>query len=512
MTHYPGHVATTDTSGGTGSGTIADYVGATLFDQEGNSYLVKTRVDRNKGRVYWMSAPNGRAYNADAAVWQNATGQILQFSNTGSLIGERTLTESERAGGLGGSGGGGGGSAPAYSSTRQAQQEAQAFQAQQAELDRQYQREQLAAEQEMFRQRQEAERRQNAINRFTELVAQFSANQQQATEALSALGPRPFRFAAASQMMPVLGTEPQAGFEQALQGFIDRPLPTLNANAPIRSIEAASQGLLGGSRIPLPPNIYGMADGGFVSSLGQPQARLVGEEGPEVMLTSPEGVQILPLNRGMARGGSVQFDKETLYAGLSPLFAGLGFSGYPKAGNAFRAGALGSLGVRPGFMRVQDPTGRGPERFFIRDPQSDALREISAYYVTGAGARGSGLPSLESAVPVRGMGEAAKLGTMGRGLSTAELPAFQKSLMAPRPVEPFADSSVLFRDPTTGVALPSLRRIAPILRRLMQVNPALAEIALGAYDSPFGVPRSAIEGVLDLFNLPGQSPGLLRAA
>ena len=105
-----------------------------------------------------------------------------------------------------------------------------------------------------------------------------------------------------------------------------------------------------------------------------------------------------------------------------------------------------------------------------------------------------------------------KLGSFGSALSAGEIPGFLKQLRAPRPVEPFTQSSVVFREPTTGLALPALYRIAPILRKLAQVNPALAEIALAAYDNPFGVPQSAIQGAMNLFNLPGQSPGLLRVA
>src|SRR3990167_2766146 len=84
---------------------IAEFVGATVFDSEGNPYVIKTRVDRNMGTVYWMSAPNGRAFYPDATVWQSATGEIFQFGSTGNIVSSRTLTAAERAGSSGGGAG-----------------------------------------------------------------------------------------------------------------------------------------------------------------------------------------------------------------------------------------------------------------------------------------------------------------------------------------------------------------------------------------------------------------------
>src|SRR3990167_362660 len=101
---------------GTGSGgtttapepqlpATSSFVGSTVFDSEGNPYVIKTRVDRNMGTVYWMSAPDGRAFHPDATVWQTGTGRIFQFSSAGDIISERNLTADERAGAAGAGGG-----------------------------------------------------------------------------------------------------------------------------------------------------------------------------------------------------------------------------------------------------------------------------------------------------------------------------------------------------------------------------------------------------------------------
>src|SRR3990167_4494807 len=110
---HSGATTGTGTGGSTTTTTtkppaIASFVGSTVFDSEGNPYVIKTRVDRNMGTVYWMSAPDGRAFHPDATVWQSGTGRIFQFSSAGDIISERNLTADERAGGSGGGGGGGG--------------------------------------------------------------------------------------------------------------------------------------------------------------------------------------------------------------------------------------------------------------------------------------------------------------------------------------------------------------------------------------------------------------------
>jgi hypothetical protein len=207
-----------------------------------------------------------------------------------------------------------------------------------AEADR------LAREEEN-RLAQEAALKRERLGVLQNLVSTFIGAQQSATETLAGLGPRPFRFAAAAQGMPVLGTTPQAGFEQALQGFADRPVPSVDPNAPIGAIEGAIGGLMG-QTTPLSPQVFGLAGGGTIP-MGTSGTFLVGEKGPEVMDVTPYGVTVRPIQGGFQDGGGVQFDPQTVLQSLLPLYSRLGLNYVPvnQPGGLHQFGTVWDEGI-----------------------------------------------------------------------------------------------------------------------------------------------------------------------
>jgi hypothetical protein len=381
---------------------------------------------------------------------------------------------------------------PSYSSTRQAQLESQAFTEEQNRLAREFQAEQdriaEEARAEENRIAQEAALKRERLGVLETLIEGFMDRQQRATETLAALGPRPFRFAAAAQGMPVLGTTPQAGFEQTLQGFADRPVPSVDPNAPIGAIQGAIGGLMG-QTVPLNPQVFGLAGGGTVP-MGTSGTFLVGEKGPEVMDVTPYGVTVRPIQGGFQDGGTVQFDPQTVLQALLPLYRRLGFSEVPTnvRGHLNEYGTISgltaeriqNLGYNPSFVRTSTP-GSEPQ-YFLRGSDG-TYREI------GRGWIGSeGIPPVSSAFNLRSVDELAKLGPIGADLSTAEVPGFMRQFLNPQNLTDRPQLSAPLIDPTTGALLPAFYRIAPQIQRGL-ADPRTrfnSAFALKGYDNPLG--------------------------
>ena len=213
---------------------IAAFVGATVFDSEGNPYVIKTRIDRNMGTVYWMSAPSGRAFYPDAGVWQTATGEIFQFGTEGNIISNRILTASERGGGVAGGGSGSGGaSAPAYSSTRQAELDRQAFEAAEAEKTRGYN---TAIE----KARLEAERIANLRSELNNLrQARISERMAAREQGTTLAGTDPFRTLGMLSARAVQGPTMVDQFKGELAQAASFQEPMLGPGASVADLESA---------------------------------------------------------------------------------------------------------------------------------------------------------------------------------------------------------------------------------------------------------------------------------
>ncbi|KKN28639.1 hypothetical protein LCGC14_0852120 [marine sediment metagenome] len=302
---------------------LAAFVGRSLLDLNTNFFgIVRTRTDRRTGRtVYWLSDPNtGRAQDlrtgatlvdpntrAVTNISASSTGSAADSTVTsGGKLSEadvRRLFGEEEPGG----------SAPAFSSSQASQAQAEAFQREQDRLNREFQKQQdklaIEARAEENRLAEEAALKRGRLSTLTDLIQSFVGAQSQARGILANLQPDAFKFAAVAGGIAPFGVTPQQGFTEQLQQFAGAPVPTADPNASLPSIESAIQGLTG-AQVPLAPQTFGMAGGGTVPTpFATMTARMVGEKGPEVMVTGPQGVTILPLSKIMAKGGIVEMGK-----------------------------------------------------------------------------------------------------------------------------------------------------------------------------------------------------------
>ncbi|KKL74394.1 hypothetical protein LCGC14_2065310, partial [marine sediment metagenome] len=276
-----------------------------------------------------------------------------------------------------GGAGGAGRAPPAFSSTRAGAE--LGFEQQQA-LDA-ASREAAAEQAALGRQadidaallREQGANRRDRLDALTRLIDSFLNKQAQAQSTLANLQPDPFRFAAVAGGVAPLGTTPQQGFQQQLQQFASAPVPTVDPNASLPSIESAIQGLTG-ANVPLPPQVFSAAGGASIPAppLGQSIAVKVGERGEEILRITAQGVEVIPLSGGMQAGGTIEFpfqpiefDKSSLFPALSPLLSGGGIRPFdvPKPnmpginiglrGTATSPSqALQQFGIRPTLFRL----------------------------------------------------------------------------------------------------------------------------------------------------------------
>ena len=390
----------------------------------------------------------------------------------------------------------GGGAAPSFASTQAAQAQAEAaakaaaaqaakVAAERDRLDREFREEQN-------RLAEEAALKRGRLSTLLDLIQSFAASQSQARDTLANLQPDPFRFAAVSGGIAPFGVTPQEGFQQQLTDFASAPVPTADPNASLPSIESAIQGLTGAS-VPLSPQVFGgagLAGGGTVPApFDVMSARLVGEGGPEVMITGPQGVTILPLGKGAQEGGffpfsPIEFDKETLLPalGTSGIFGSLGFDQIPTAFQGPNAGirrqqdgivpfgsGLTRLGIQPSLVRFGDD----PSVFF-RNAQGELQHIPSRAAFEGAGFDFGNVVSLDPS----------RRGQFNFGSPVAEnfkvpIPTGQASAFTP--------FTVPIIEPTTGTLLPAPFTIASQLNKLRLTDPFTFNMLLSAYESA-GVP------------------------
>ncbi len=488
---------------------LAALVGQSLLDLNTNFFgIVRTRTDRRTGQVvYWLSDPNtGRAQDlrTGATLVDPNTRVVtnISASTTGSAADSTVtsggkLSEADLRRLFGEEDDGGGGRAPpAFSSTQAAQAQAEAFRREQDKLladakvasdlaDREFAEEQN-------RLAEEAALKRGRLSTLTDLIQSFVASQAQARDTLANLQPAPFRFAAVSGGIAPFGVTPQQGFTEQLQQFASAPAPTADPNASLPSIESAIQGLTG-ANVPLSPQTFGMAGGGTVPTpFNVMSARLVGEQGPEVMVTGPQGVTILPLGKGAQDGGffpfePIKFDRETLLPalGTSGIFGSLGFSGIPNTtrlpsgslsfsnlgGFSGRGGDfLQRLGVRPSLIGQAGGSGG----IFFRTADDVLQRIESPQAFTDFGFQSADVTAL-SPQTIQQMGL-----TFGN--------TFQGQ--PPVPTErasAFTPFTVPIVEPTTGTVLPAPFQIASQLNKLRLTDPFIFNLLLSAYESA-GVP------------------------
>lgn len=418
-----------------------------------------------------------------------------------------------------------GGGAPAYSGTQAAQAaqhahdqamarlNAQLAAAQATQDDNLYRDTQLAilAEQQRFadEQREASEKFQAEQNRLAEeamlkrerlgvlqnLVEGFLQSQQRASEFVLSMQPDPFRFAAAAQGMPVMGTTPQEGYAEALTEFAGRPAPSMDPNAPLSAIEGGIESIMG-QRFPLQPDRFGrgFAGGGTVP-MGASGTFLVGERGPEVMDVSPTGVTVKPLQGGFAYGGGVDFDVSSIYAGLAPLYASLGFENIPT----IRRGLRGDIYFGPteaGFESGKDfLTALGIRPNLVRDPTTDAV-----YYREGETLRHirSGREFEEMGFNWRDVINVSPRTIEEYGWNVGR-PLREAPEFAPRRVGAMGDMPFATIEPMTRAVLPAPYKVAAERRRLASVNPSLYELGTSAYGFRGGIPATALRTAEDIF-------------
>lgn len=367
----------------------------------------------------------------------------------------------------------------------------------------------LIAEREMLEMRLDNDKRTLLYSEYGATKRTQMQQQQSAREMKFQTREDPFAFAQAMSGGPMLGGTPAQAFRQNLSAFANAPIPGMSINTPIPEMEQIL-GQMGGMQMPMPGPYVGMAEGGIIDmeqrdgafSMKPTQKRtvLVGDGGgiiPGVTeaLTIEEGpfgiksVEVTPL-AGMAQGG-MTVNPEAMKALLAPLFADISPGGYPTASYGQRASTLGRFGYQPSLAQVGDA-------FYLRSPEGQ-YREISPYYITGHGA-GSTTPTPESAVLMRNIEELQRLGPIGRGLSTRELPDFLSAFQRPQSVGPFGPMSSLISEPVSGAMMPAPYQVAQELTRLRYENPTAFEGIMSAYANsyiggqPTGFSRQAVLG------------------
>lgn len=504
--------------------------------ETGEHYVVIRGYLPGRGAGYHLlPVRDGKAVLSEATsprgTWVTELGKAITVGGDGQVTGTRSLPQDWW---LGEAGGGGGGYAPpAYMSTQPAQEAQFAHDQNMANLNAQLA--EAKAQNDWTRQRdlellilkeqqdfadaqrvagekfqadqqalaEEAMLKRERLGVLQNLVEGFLQSQQRATEFLHSLQPDAFRFAAAAQGMPVMGTTPQEGYAGVLEEYIQRPAPSMDPNAPLSAIESGIESIMG-QQFPLQPDIFGrgMAAGGTVP-MGASGTFLVGEKGPEVMDVTPLGVTVRPLSGGFQYGGGVDFDISSIMAGLAPLYASLGFSNIPtvtrrgprgslyfnppgESGFASGRDYLEALGIRPNLVRLPPAPGvRGRHHtYYVED---GTLRHIqNAEDFERMGFNWGGIINLSN----RAMEDYGW--TIGDPLT--EAPEF-----APRPVGPMSTMPFATIEPTSSAPLPTPFKTAYEMRRLAATNPDLANLALGAYDFRRGIPRGAFQTAMETY-------------
>ncbi len=361
---------------------------------------------------------------------------------------------------------------------------------------------------------QEAALKRERLNTLTDLIQSFVAAQAQARDTLANLQPDPFRFAAVAGGIAPFGTTPQQGFQQQLQQFAGAAVPSFDPSGSAASLEPVISQLTG-AQAPQAPQTFGLAGGGTVPTpFNTMSARLVGEKGPEVMVTGPQGVTILPLGKGAQEGGffpfePIQFDKESLFPALqtSGIFGSLGINQLPitrrgEEQEIFGTGFPGTstfnrLGIAPRLVR-DVTTG---VVFLIENGQHRRIETPADFDALGL--RRSDIVNLShedvlALAPQRGLDVGFPIPTGGRaGLAAQVAQARQgRAPLQPTPTtqpSPFTKFSQPIIEPTTGVALPAPFMVASQMNKLRLTNPFAFNLLLSAYESA-GVPGTAVLG------------------
>lgn len=202
MSHIPGHVGTTDDSGGSGS-TLADLIGREVIDwSDRASGILRMFTSQMGNPIYWLDSGQqggiGRQFTTGARLFDPVTRNLYSVGSEGRTTTTKLSDADLRRAGLGGFVESGSApstrSAPAYSSTQAAQSQAEAFAAEQARLGREATAEQSRLDREQ-QERLEAERRENAIRQglireVSSLAQAAAAIRQRYSESLGLLEQR----------------------------------------------------------------------------------------------------------------------------------------------------------------------------------------------------------------------------------------------------------------------------------------------------------------------------------
>ena len=347
--------------------------------------------------------------------------------------------------------------------------------------------------------REEGANRRERLGTLTRLIEGFLGQQSQARDTLANLQPDPFRFAAVAGGVAPFGATPQQGFQQQLQQFAGAAVPQFDPSGSAASLDPIIAQLTG-AQAPQQPQGFGapgLAGGGTVPAPFETMsARLVGEKGPEVMVTSPQGVTILPLGKGAQEGGFFPFkpiksDPFSMLASLttSGIFPRgtiprgniqadqsiAGFSG----GLGFPSNFFNNMGIRPQFFSKFG----SPETFF-RDPNTPGQFRL----VTDTG-EGSATGAIQPRSVVQ-VADTAQFGTLGgTAIGFNEL-RDQLAQVGGRPSR-FTQFSAPLIEPTTGTLLPAPFTVAREMNQLRVTNPTAFNLLLNAYELA-GQPASSV--------------------
>lgn len=363
---------------------LATLVGRTVLDlNTGFIGIVKTRLDRRMGRVYWLSGEGGRAQNLNvgATLVDPNTRQVMNVDPTGGVEPGGKLSEGdlERLFGVGGAGGGGGGGGGGYAAPQwrpgelELEQQEQARRGQELQLERDSLKASIAqSERDLAWAKEEFARAQAAEDRRAAEYAQLQMEmlekrlendrrtlgfqmgmQERGTliqekaetgREIMRLGPDPFRQAAILSGGVQRGTTPQQTAVEQGQAFMNQPLPRVSMGMDVAQLEAAIAQMQGQGMTQPQFGGFGMAGGGVIEmehkdgafSMKPKMSYLVGEgkhgeglkAGTAEILTIGDGkVEVTPFGGG-AYGGLEQ----SVFQGLSPLYSDFGFSTAPTAG------------------------------------------------------------------------------------------------------------------------------------------------------------------------------------
>ena len=528
--------------GGGGSDGFRPSEAQIVYDMDGNPW----RVVYEGSNRQWTALTNGERM-LNTGMFYTSTGQLFELQNA-NIVGNRSLTQSERAalgigGGSGGSGGGGGGGGSGSTALQELRERIAAENASR-EDEQAFEREMSAIDR---RQRNRLERlsRENAvrlqrIQNINSLAGEFAQMQQQARQLIAeTLGKDPVRGAIMMAGGLQRGTTPNQQFQTDLTSFANQSMPFgLKAANTRPNIPLDMLGRIEGrfrnrvmAGIPQAP-LYGLAEGGVIDpgmggtvtpSMMNRRGVLVGEgengEGiaagtAEVLALGPDGsVEVIPL-AATAQTGISPNQVTSIRQSLSPFFGEMGFDRMPTAARSpgylptlrfegshplYATSMMQRLGIRPRLIQI----GNDPNNFFYADQEGN-LSAIAPEVAFGAGGfRPHDAVRLQAPSDFSQLGQqTAPLGLRFTGQRMTSLPSLMET--GGRTTRPSAVTATPIYDEATGIVLPDPAQAAATFRGM---DPMLQEMLLQTYERA-GIDRLSVAADLDFYSPRGTGGGL----